>query len=103
MGRKSGITRSNPLPCVPPGQKVYIAGSNVDGPNEPGWVKNMEAHLEVTVRRNGATRAREARVLDGDERAAAWSHMLKTWPNFARYEERIERVIKVFELTATAT
>ncbi len=40
-----------------------------------------------------------ARKLDGDERAAAWSHMLKTWPNFARYEQRTDRRIKVFLLT----
>jgi deazaflavin-dependent oxidoreductase (nitroreductase family) len=103
VGRKSGIPRSNPLLCVPHGEKIYIAGSYFGGPNEPLWVKNVEANPEVTIRRNGVTRAMEARLLDGDERAAAWSHMLKTWPNFARYEERTERVIKVFALTSTAT
>ena len=42
-----------------------------------------------------------ARRLEGDERAAAWSHMLETWPNFAKYEQRTDRRIKVFLLTPT--
>jgi deazaflavin-dependent oxidoreductase (nitroreductase family) len=102
VGRKSGLPRSNPLLCVPHGATVYIAGSYFGGPNEPLWVKNVEAHPEVTVRRNGVTTPMVARLLDGQDRAAAWTHMLKTWPNFAKYEERTERVIKLFALTPAA-
>ena len=40
-----------------------------------------------------------ARRLEGDERAAAWSHMVETWPNFSKYEQRTDRLIKVFQLT----
>ncbi len=31
---------------------------------------------------------------------AAWARMLDTWPNFAKYEERTDRQIKLFLLTA---
>ena len=63
------------------------------------WVKNIEANPDVTVRYRRRTTAMVARRLEGDERAAAWSHLLKTWPNFAMYEERTDRRIKVFLLT----
>ena len=97
-GRKSGLPRSTPLLCVPYGDAILIAGSYFGGPKEPLWVKNIEANPEVTVRFKGKTSAMNARLLDGDDRAAAWQAMLKTWPNFAKYEERTDRHIKVFEL-----
>jgi deazaflavin-dependent oxidoreductase (nitroreductase family) len=98
VGRKSGIPRSNPLLCVPYGDAILVAGSNFGGPKEPLWVKNIEANPEVTVRFKAKTSERTARMLEGDERAEAWKAMLKTWPNFARYEQRTDRHIKVFEL-----
>ncbi|MBI2242423.1 MAG: nitroreductase family deazaflavin-dependent oxidoreductase [Nocardioides sp.] len=39
------------------------------------------------------------REVTGAERAELWQVMLRTWPNFARYEERTDRVIPVFQLT----
>jgi deazaflavin-dependent oxidoreductase (nitroreductase family) len=99
VGRKSGIPRTTPLLCVPYGPDVLIAGSFFGSDKEPVWVKNIEANAEVTVRQRGRTRTMMARQLEGDERAAAWSHMLETWPNFAKYEQRTDRRIKVFLLT----
>lgn len=97
-GRKSGLPRSNPLLCVPYGVAILVAGSNFGGPEEPLWVKNIEANPDCTVRMDGVTSERTARLLEGDERAAAWRHMLTVWPNYAKYEERTDRHIKVFEL-----
>jgi hypothetical protein len=36
---------------------------------------------------------------EGDERARMWQVMLRTWPNFAKYERRTDRLIPVFLLT----
>jgi deazaflavin-dependent oxidoreductase (nitroreductase family) len=98
-GRKSGLPRSTPLLCVPDGDRILIAGSYFGGPKEPLWVKNIEANPEVTVRIGGVESRRTARLLSGAERAAAWETMLAVWPNFAKYEQRISRTIKVFALT----
>jgi deazaflavin-dependent oxidoreductase (nitroreductase family) len=98
-GRKSGLPRSTPLLCVPYGDAILIAGSYFGGPKEPLWVRNVEANPDVTVRFKGQTSAMRARLLEGDERARAWQAMLRTWPNFARYEQRTDRRIKVLELT----
>jgi deazaflavin-dependent oxidoreductase (nitroreductase family) len=98
VGRKSGIPRSNPLLCVPYGDTILIAGSYFGGPQEPLWVKNVEANPDVTVRFRGRTTQMTARLVEGEERDRAWQAMLRTWPNFAKYEERTDRRIKVFEL-----
>lgn len=100
IGRKSGVPRDTPLLCVPYGQDILIAGSNFGMAKDPMWVKNIEANPEVTTRFRRRTSAKVARRLQGDERAAAWAHMLETWPNFAKYEQRTDRQIKVFLLTA---
>ncbi len=99
VGRRSGIPRSNPLLTVPYGSDLLVAGSNFGGAKEPMWVKNLEAGPEVTVRFRRRTSTMVARRLEGDERAAAWAHMLQTWPNFSKYEVRTSRTIKVFLLT----
>ena len=99
IGRKSGVPRDTPLLCVPYGQDILIAGSNFGMDKEPMWVKNVEANPEVTVRFRRRTTATVARRLEGDERDAAWSRMLATWPNFAKYEQRTDRQIKLFLLS----
>jgi deazaflavin-dependent oxidoreductase (nitroreductase family) len=99
VGRKSGVPRTTPLLCVPYGDDILIAGSYFGGPKEPIWVKNVEANPEVKVRFRRREIAVVARRLEGDERARAWSQMVTTWPNFAKYEQRTDRRIKVFLLT----
>ncbi len=51
---------------------------------------------------DGRTHDAVPRELAGDERAAAWEHMVETWPNYAKYAERTDRVIPVFWLTPAA-
>jgi len=99
-GRKSGIPRSTPLLCAPDGADILIAGSNFGGAKEPIWVKNVEATPEVTVLIHRRETPMVARRLEGDERAAAWSRLVVTWPNFLMYEKRTDRRIKLFRLTS---
>jgi deazaflavin-dependent oxidoreductase (nitroreductase family) len=98
-GRHSGVPRSTPLLCVPYGDRWLIAGSYFGGPDMPVWVHNLRAagHATITWRRERIPV--EAREVEGEERAERWTVMLRTWPNFARYEKRTDRVIPVFELT----
>lgn len=98
-GRKSGILRSTPLLCVPRGDDFLIAGSNWGAPEPPVWVGNLEAAGEATITFKGTEHRVRATYLQGEDRAAAWTHMLATWPNYAKYEKRTTREIKVFELS----
>lgn len=99
VGRKSGLPRSTPLLCVPDGERWLIAGSYFGGPNMPVWVHNLRAAGAATITYERASYDVAARELADDERAAAWEVMLRTWPNFATYEKRTDRLIPVFELT----
>ena len=87
--------------CVPNEGRFLVAGSNWGQPAEPMWVRNLEAAGSGELRFKGRTRPFAARQLTGDERAAAWQVMNRTWPNYAKYEQRTRRPIKVFELTPT--
>ena len=102
LGRKSGVARSTPILCVPYGDGHLIAGSNFGGRKPPVWVLNVRAADRVTVMVDGRTHDAVPRELTGEERAAAWEHMLQTWPNYAKYAERTDRVIPVFWLTPAA-
>ena len=99
VGRKSGLPRSTPLLCVPYGDGWLIAGSYFGSPAMPVWVHNLRAAGEATVRIGTTSYDVTAREVEGEERAERWRAMLRTWPNFALYEERTDRVIPVFELT----
>lgn len=102
-GRKSGVPRSTPLLCTPYGDGVLIAGSNFGGPKLPVWVGNLRAADRATIHFEGADREVVAVELAGQDRAEAWAAMLKTWPNYRLYEERIAdgRTIPVFWLRPT--
>lgn len=101
-GRKSGVPRSTPLLCVPHDGGWLIAGSYFGDPKMPMWVRNVRATdpgggaVQVTI--GGRTTPVTWRELEGADRAAAWQVMLRTWPNYALYEERTERTIPVFHL-----
>jgi deazaflavin-dependent oxidoreductase (nitroreductase family) len=101
VGRKSGVARSTPVLCVPRDADFLIAGSNFGGPKLPVWVLNVRSADRVTIAFNGREMTAVPRELTGDERDVAWTHMLKTWPNYAKYAERADRVIPVFALEPT--
>jgi deazaflavin-dependent oxidoreductase (nitroreductase family) len=99
VGRRSGVPRTTPLLCVPHGDRWLIAGSYFGGPDMPVWVHNLRAAGEATITWDRRRVPVTAREVEGRERAELWQVMLQTWPNFAKYEERTDRLIPVFELT----
>ena len=102
VGRKSGLPRSTPLLCVPYQRGQLIAGSNFGGQKSPVWVVNVRAADEVTVTVAGESHRARPREITGEERDQVWQHMLKTWPNYAKYAERTDRLIPVFYLEPVA-
>ncbi|CAI9399824.1 nitroreductase family deazaflavin-dependent oxidoreductase [Nocardioides sp. T2.26MG-1] len=103
VGRKSGIPRSTPLLCVPHDDGWLIAGSYFGGPEMPLWVYNLRGAGEAEITWQRERVPVTAREVEGDERARLWQVMLQTWPNFATYEQRTDRVIPVFLLTRRAS
>jgi deazaflavin-dependent oxidoreductase (nitroreductase family) len=101
-GRKSGVPRTTPLLCVPYESGNLIAGSNFGGVKLPVWVVNVRAAAEkderVGVVVRGVSQRATVREITGPERDRLWEHMIKTWPNYAKYAERTDRTIPVFFL-----
>lgn len=97
-GRKSGELRSTPLLTVPHGNEWLIAGSNFGGPKQPVWVLNLVAAGQADV-----LFARKHYTVDvieetGAERDRLYDLMTQTWPNYAKYQQRADRTIRVFRL-----
>lgn len=102
VGRKSGVPRTTPVLCVPYRDGFLVAGSNFGGPKVPVWVFNVRDAETVQLKVNGKEMTAVPREVPADERAALWEHMLKTWPNYARYAERADRLIPVFLFSPVA-
>ncbi|UFQ16300.1 MULTISPECIES: nitroreductase family deazaflavin-dependent oxidoreductase [Streptomyces] len=99
-GAKSGLPRRTPLACVPDekGGGWVLIGSNFGRPGHPAWTANLLAHPEASVNWRGADVPVRARLLTGEERAAAWEAALAFWPPYAAYQSRVEREIRLFRL-----
>ncbi|MFI1969590.1 nitroreductase family deazaflavin-dependent oxidoreductase [Streptomyces cinnamoneus] len=100
-GAKSGLTRRTPLACIPadPADSAWLlVGSNFGRPGHPAWTANLLAHPDVEINWRGRDIPVRARLLSGAEREGAWATALAFWPPYARYQERVEREIRLFRL-----
>ncbi|MET9963529.1 nitroreductase family deazaflavin-dependent oxidoreductase [Streptomyces sp. NPDC006326] len=99
-GAKTGEPRTTPLACMPEegGASWILIGSNFGRPGHPAWTANLLKHPEAQVSWKGQDIAVRARLLEGEERAAAWRAVLRFWPPYATYQARIEREIRLFRL-----
>ncbi|PHQ51995.1 hypothetical protein BLA24_10300 [Streptomyces cinnamoneus] len=74
-------------------------GTRASGPaRPPAWTANLLAHPDVEINWRGRDIPVRARLLSGAEREGAWATALAFWPPYARYQERVEREIRLFRL-----
>lgn len=99
-GARSGLPRRTPLACMPEdgGRRWILVGSNFGRPGHPAWSHNLLAHPDAEISWKGQDVPVTARLLTGQERAAAWQALLAFWPPYAAYQARVEREIRVFRL-----
>ncbi|MGW7460556.1 nitroreductase family deazaflavin-dependent oxidoreductase [Streptomyces sp. NPDC054797] len=99
-GARTGEPRTTPLACMPEdgGSSWVLIGSNFGRPGHPAWTGNLLKHPDAHVSWQGRDIAVRARLLVGEERAAAWQAVLGFWPPYATYQARIEREIRLFRL-----
>lgn len=99
-GARSGLPRRTPLACVPEdgGRGWLLIGSNFGRPGHPAWTHNLLAHPDAEVSWRGEDVPVTARLLAGEERAAAWRAALALWPPYATYQARVEREIRLFRI-----
>ncbi|MDQ2757339.1 MAG: nitroreductase family deazaflavin-dependent oxidoreductase [Actinomycetota bacterium] len=100
-GAKTGTERVTPLAALPTDDGAWlIAASKAGAPDNPDWYHNLRAYPEVTVEApgEGVIEVR-ARVLESDERDAAWARFTAASEGFRSYQEKTTRVIPVVELS----
>lgn len=99
-GARTGEPRTTPLACMPErdGASWLLIGSNFGRPGHPAWTANLLRNPDASVSWKGRDIAVRARLLTGEERAAAWRAALEFWPPYAAYQARIEREIRLFRL-----
>ncbi len=98
-GAKSGEERSQPLLCIDDGDGFLLIGSNYGRADHPAWTANLRANPECSLTFRGETRPYRARLLEGEERDAAWDTAVDTYRGYAVYAETAHpRVIRVFRL-----
>lgn len=100
-GARSGLPRRTPLACMPEegGRGWLLVGSNFGRTDHPAWTHNLLTHPDASISWKGRDIPVTARLLEGEERAAAWKTLLAFWPPYATYQARVEREIRIFRLT----
>ncbi|MGW3666447.1 nitroreductase family deazaflavin-dependent oxidoreductase [Streptomyces sp. NPDC005141] len=105
-GAKSGLERRTPLACMPEGDALGAAadagwiliGSNFGRTDHPAWTANLLAHPDAVINWKGEDIPVTARLLVGEERAAAWRTVLAFWPPYSTYQARVDREIRLFRI-----
>jgi len=102
LGAKSGQKRLSPVARIPDGDDAWlIVASNNGSAHHPNWYHNVQAHpdqvwIEVAGRSVRAT----VEELAGPRRDEAWQRITATYPRFAGYEKKTDRVLPVLRLAA---
>ncbi|WP_067702586.1 nitroreductase/quinone reductase family protein [Nocardia jejuensis] len=95
VGAKSGREITNPLVCLPDGDRIVLIASNGGADKNPAWYHNLRANPEFTVETGTETYRAEAEFITGEERDRLYARMVEIMPGFGDYERATTRVIPV--------
>lgn len=98
VGAKSGHLRKNPVMKVERDGAYLAVASKGGAPDNPEWYYNFVARPEVELQDGAEKHVYRVRELEGDERQDWWDHAVATWPTYASYAEKTERLIPLFLL-----
>ena len=98
VGAKSGTLRKTALMRVEHEGRYAVVASKGGAPEHPVWYWNLVAEPHVELQDGADRRDYDARVLEGDERAAWWDRAVAVWPDYANYQRKTDREIPVFVL-----
>ena len=97
-GAKSGNLRKNPVMRVERDGAYLAVASKGGAPDNPEWYYNFVAHPEVELQDGAEKHTYRVRELAGEEREDWWRHAVATWPTYASYAEKTDRLIPLFLL-----
>jgi deazaflavin-dependent oxidoreductase (nitroreductase family) len=98
VGSKSGSLRKNPVMRVERDGAYLAVASKGGAPEDPEWAHNFRQHPEVELQDKAEKHTYRVRELEGAEREDWWQHAVDTWPTYASYAEKTDRLIPLFLL-----
>ncbi len=104
-GRRSGKPRSSPLIYFQfeGSEDLIVVASNYGQDHHPAWYLNAAADPSVIVETESGRFAAEARMTQGEERAALFDKVAAANPRFAGYRAATDRRIPIVALTRALT
>jgi len=102
-GRRTGRSRTTPLPWFRSGNDVLLIASFGGGPRDPAWLANLRAQPKARIQVRGRVGEVEARIAEGEEREVLWNGITARHPRYIEYQQRTERRIPVVVLVGAAS
>jgi deazaflavin-dependent oxidoreductase (nitroreductase family) len=94
-GAASGKVRKTPVMRVEHDGVYALVASQGGAPTHPHWYANLQADPHIEFQDGPDRWDAIVREVDGDERAQWWDRAVATYPPYADYQERTDRVIPV--------
>jgi len=98
IGAKTGGLRKTALMRVEHDGLYAVVASRGGAPQHPAWYWNIKKNAHVQLQDGDEVGDYIARELDGEERATWWARANESWPHYAEYQTKTERVIPIFVL-----
>jgi deazaflavin-dependent oxidoreductase (nitroreductase family) len=99
VGARTGLLRKTALMRVEHDGEYAVVGSLGGSPKHPVWVHNLRKQPHVELQDGAERHDYMARELEpGAERDAWWERAVEAWPDYAKYQQKTDRLIPVFLL-----
>ena len=98
VGAKTGAVRKVPLMRVEHDGTYAAVASQGGAPEHPQWYFNLRRNPLLDLQDGTEVSHRRARELQGAEREQWWERCVATFPPYAGYQRKTDRLIPVFVL-----
>lgn len=98
VGAKTGMLRKTALMRVEHEGTYAVVASLGGAPKHPVWYYNLVENPHVELQDGPVKRDYLAREAHGEERDLWWERAVATWPDYAKYQQKTDRLIPVFVL-----
>jgi deazaflavin-dependent oxidoreductase (nitroreductase family) len=97
-GRKSGQQRTAPVVYLEDGDNFVVINTNAGNARTPAWSLNLKASPAAEVEIGRKRQRVQARIAEGEERAALWRKHNEQYSGFDEYATKLDRDISVIVL-----
>ena len=100
-GRKSGKSRSVPLPVIPVGPNYIFVASFGGNPSNPDWLLNIRLNPEVSIRIGSVAIRSKATIIETTEHGyeELWEKAIAIYKGYDDYKKATSRQIPIVVVT----